>query len=278
MDLETYELVTLPGGEVSIRSLRHGEVMHVGSGPRSEALALHIGPQRLAERALAFAAAGEPFVVWDVGLGAAANALVALEALRDAGATAELHSFEVSTALLAFALEHAGALGYLVGWEREVAALLQKGGGEVAPGLRWWLHRGDFAETLAHAPAPAAIFHDPYSPAQNPAMWSEEIFRAMRERTGPPPCLLTCYSRSTAVRVGLALAGWAVGVGEATGAKEETTLAATDAALLARPLGAEWLGRVRRSTAAAPLRGGVYQPGPISEEDWARLEQVIPLL
>ena len=69
------------------------------------------------------------------------------------------------------------------------------------------------------------------------------------------------------------LAGWYVGRGVATGGKEETTLAATGRELLNQPLGAEWLSRVRSSTNAAPLRGGVPGPvrGPISPEDYDRL-------
>jgi hypothetical protein len=70
--------------------------------------------------------------------------------------------------------------------------------------------------------------------------------------------------------VTLALAGFHVGQGTATGAKDQTTVAATCRELLAAPLGDEWLGRVRRSTRAAPLREDA-QPGPISDADFAAL-------
>ncbi len=257
-------------------------------------MALHVGQQRLETR-LREAAAGAAvaadgpgasgeFVIWDVGLGPAGNAVAALETLK--GLTAQmaqtggrvsvaLHSFEVSTAILEFALRHAPALGDLAGWEHAITELLATGACAPLPHVRWQLHRGPFASCLGAVPPPAAVFHDPYSPPKNPDMWSVELFHAMRARTlepGAPPCLLTCYSRSTAIRVTLALAGWFVGVGLPTGEKAETTVAASRMELLEKPLGGDWLRRVRASTNAAPLRGGVYAPGPIAAGDLERLE------
>jgi len=273
-----FELVTLKSGQRSIRSTRHGETMHVGTGPRSEALALHLEQQRIPDRVRESGGAGRPFILWDVGLGPAGNALTALELLREVNDPVQIHSFEIDTRILAFALRHSGELGYLAGWEAAVETLMARGVAHPLPHVRWELHLGDYAERLADAPPPNAIFHDPYSPAKNPAMWSVETFEAARRRTlapGAPPCLLTNYTRSTAVRVTLALAGWFVGIGAPTGEKTETTVAATHVELLERPLGRDWLKRVRASANAAPLRGGayaLYAPGQILPADLERLE------
>ncbi len=274
-----FEIVTLKSGERSIRSLRHGETMHVGTGPRSEALALHIEQQHLVRRAQEKASGSQPFAIWDVGLGPAGNALTALESLRGVKVPVEIHSFEISTAILSFALLHAPELGYLAGWEEAVGELLKKNTATPLPHVRWHLHLGDFLESVRSAfiPPPASVFHDPYSPAKNPEMWSLETFRLMRERTaeaGAPPCLLTNYTRSTAIRVTLALAGWFVGTGVPTGDKTETTIAASRLDLLDRPLDRDWLRRVRGSTNAAPFRDGVYAPGPISTADLETLESL----
>ena len=43
-----------------------------------------------------------------------------------------------------------------------------------------------------------------------------------------------------------------MGVGDASGPKQETTAAATRPSLLARPLDARWLARVERSSAPFP--------------------------
>jgi len=246
--------------------------MHIGSGPSTEAAELHVRQQRIVERAQAHALGGTPFVLWDVGLGPAGNALTTLEALRGITAPVEIHSFEIATEILEFALQHAEALGYLAGWEPAVRELLEKAETQPLPHVRWQLHRGDYLAQMSHAPPPAAIFHDPYSPARNPGMWSLEVFHAARERAGEGACLLTNYTRSTAVRVTLALAGWNVGYGVPTGDKDQTTIAATRRDLLERPLDRAWLRRVRASTNAAPFRGGLYTPGPISDEDFAILE------
>lgn len=266
-----FELVQLKSGQRSVRCLTHGETMHVGTGPSTEAAELHIQQQRIAERAQARAGSGKPLVIWDVGLGPAGNALAALDALRGITAPVELHSFEISTEVLEFALGHAGALGYMAGWEPALQALLAQGHSEPLPHVRWRLHRGDYLARLCQAPPPDAIFHDPYSPARNPGMWSLEVFRAARERVGEGECFLTNYTRSTAIRVTLALAGWWVGYGVPTGDKDQTTIAASRAGLLNRPLDRDWLRRVRASTNAAPFRGGQYAPGPISDADYATL-------
>jgi len=236
-----------------------------------EAVALHVRQQRLVERA---AAQHGTFVIWDVGLGAAANAIAALEALTKrvgAGADIEIHSFDVTDAALRFALTHAVDLGYLVPHVAAVETLLVKGESEEA-NIRWKFHPGDFHETMFAAPAPHAVLYDPYSPQSNPDMWTLDHFTRLRARlSSDRPCLLTNYTRSTAVRVTLLLAGFFVGHGHATGEKDQTTIATNDPAMLEAPLDAAWLKRVHRSTNSAPLHPGRAGWEPISPEDWARL-------
>ena len=78
---ESFELVPLAGGLNSLRSLANGQTFHPVVGPQKEAETVHVAGTRLVERANALFAKGE-FVVWDVGLGAAANALAAVAALQ----------------------------------------------------------------------------------------------------------------------------------------------------------------------------------------------------
>jgi len=253
--------------------MAHGETMHIGTDPRTEAMELHVGQQRLAERVAAGTDAN-PFVVWDIGLGPAGNALAAMEALKENTHPVEIHSFEIDTEVLEFALKHADALSYLKGWERVVGQFLAEGEAQPTPLIRWRLHRGDFSRSRPEAPAPSAIFFDPYSPARNAEMWSMETFQMIHDVAsgeGVPDCMMTNYTRSTSVRVTMLLAGWFVGTGVPTGEKEETTIAANRPGLLEKPLDHAWLSRVRSSTNAAPLQGRNYDRGPISPEDYARL-------
>lgn len=248
-----FQIVTVQSGDRSVRSLEFGETFHPVIGPMAEARALHVRGQRLVERA---AATAGDFIVWDVGLGAAANAVAVLESCADR--CVEIHSFDRTNAPLTFALQHADDLEYLVPFRAEIGALLATGfarAGEVA----WHFHAGDFSETMRRAdiPAPHAVLYDPYSPGTNADMWTLEHFAGLHARLDPArPCLLTNYTRSTAVRVTLLLAGFFVGCGHATGEKDQTTIAANAPGLLEEPLPVEWLERVARSTRGAPLRFG----------------------
>jgi len=207
-------------------------------------------------------------------LGAAANAVAVLEAFAgQPAARVELHSFDHTTAPLAFALQHAEALGYLAPHAAAIGRLLERGVWEACGGsVQWRFHPGDFRTTMDAVPAPHAILYDPYSPASNPELWTLEQFTALHRCLDPArPCLLTNYTRSTAVRVTLLLAGFFVGRGHATGEKDQTTIAANRFDLLTELLDRRWLGRVRRSTRSAPLRDDRGLPLSISEHDWTRL-------
>ncbi|HEX8296930.1 MAG TPA: MnmC family methyltransferase [Chthoniobacteraceae bacterium] len=271
MRAESFELVTVASGAQSVRSREYGETFHPVVGPMAEARGLHVRQQRLVERARA--TSGE-FVIWDVGLGAGANSVAVLEAFAgvDRGAKIALHSFDQSTAPLAFALAHAEELGYVAPFAEAFQDLLETGSAAAGP-VKWQLHPGDFRQSLhlPEIPAPHAILYDPYSPATNPELWTLEHFAALFSRLDPArECLLTNYTRSTAARVTLLLARFSVGLGHATGEKDQTTIASNSLPLLEEPLDCSWLQRVRRSTQSAPFRNHP-QPGPITAEDLAAL-------
>ena len=280
---ETFELVPLAGGVHSLRSRTNGQTFHPVVGPVVEAERLHVGGTRLVGRANALALRNEDPLVWDVGLGAAANALAAVRALAagyEGEAPVHLYSFDRSFAALEFALANAQALQYPLGHEATLRALLERGAASVRlkhSFLTWQMCLADFQTVLTDDPSshsPHAVFYDPYSPTVNPEMWKLELFTALRARLDDNrPCLLTNYTRSTAVRVTLLLAGFHVGVGPSTGEKDETTLATNAPTLLERPLTRDWLEKkVYASTNAAPLRAGAAdERGPIREEDFARL-------
>ena len=267
--MNEFEIVTVASGARSLRSREHGETFHPVVGPMTEARGLHVEQQRLVERARA---TNGKFVIWDVGLGAAANAVAVIEAFCgfDGRARIELHSFDETTAPLAFALTHAESLGYVPPHRHAIEQLLDQGT-TTDGAVRWRLHCADFRALGSEAPAPHAMLYDPYSPRANPDLWTLEHFTSLASRLDPARgCLWSNYTRSTAVRVTLLLAGFFVGRGAATGEKDETTLASNHLALLTQPFDHHWLGRVRRSTASAPLRFG-GNAGPISAEDFARL-------
>jgi len=288
---DDYELVALANGQKTLFSARYGEKMHPGLGPAAEAEVLYVRPLRLRERLPA--QPGE-FTVWDVGLGGAANAVALLRATRDFPGELRLISFDNTVEPLEFACRHADALGYAAGYEPELAELARArrvvfDNGRIK--VRWEFVLGDFPAVVATGlrpggageglrtleaasagpgtalalPPPDAIFYDAFSPAKNPAMWTlphfENLFRALDSAR---PCALTTYTRSTLIRATLLLAGFHVGVGHATGLKEETTVAANVPGLITEPLGPRWLERAMRSDSAEPLRQPVYVRQPLA--------------
>lgn len=231
--------------------------MHPGAGPRVEAETIYVAPSRLAAR---LREGGDPLVLFDVGLGAATNAITAWQVSEAQPVSArqlEIVSFEHDLDALKLALrpENAAALGLTedgANAHAAASALLAAGRHET-PRTRWRLCLGDFPALLAEVPSGSVdvLFWDLFSPRTAPALWTVAMFTALR-RVCREGATLHTYSASTPTRSGLLLGGFAVGVGDPTGEHDETTIAATRVADLARPLGAQWLGRLARSSMPLP--------------------------
>jgi tRNA U34 5-methylaminomethyl-2-thiouridine-forming methyltransferase MnmC len=273
-----YKLVQLASGVYSVHSVAHRETFHPVVGPVAEAEALYVRQLQLTERLQGHQ--GE-FVLWDVGLGAAANVLTVLRAAEQIPCSIRVLSFDHTLEPLQFALQHSSALGYLAGYEQPIEDLLRDSHTTFSKGslhVKWEVHLGDFPTLLTEPstqrlPKPHVIMFDAFSPAKNPAMWTLPVFVNLFGLLNPDrPCALPTYSRSTMLRVTLLLAGFFVGVGHATGEKDETTIAANALPLVSEPLGLPWLRRVSRSTSAEPMREPLYRQAPLSSETFARLQ------
>ncbi len=269
MSNSLFEIVQLKSGVNSLKLIANNETFHPGIGPIAEANILHVLQHRFSERA----SVDKTFILWDVGLGAAANAIAAIDAFKELGRPLQLHSFDRSLDALVFALAHPKELGYPTPYKHELEALIADGFVRVTEYITWHLHLGDFGETMTgDLPSPHSIFYDPYSPRGNVDMWNLEHFSRLKACLDPSrPCLMSNYSRSTYVRVTWLLAGFFVGTGTAIGEKEETSLAATHLSELLTPLPKTWLNRVKISHSSAPLRGSIYALGPIEADDYAAL-------
>ena len=273
-----YELVELANGSHTLRSVAEGETFHPVVGPIAEAEALYVSQLKIPERV---AGQGGPFVIWDIGLGAAANVLTLLRHTSAIPGERIVISFDHTLQALRFALEHREVLGYFKGFESAVQSILDQGKATFEherQQVTWQFIKGDFPSCVRDAnssswPKPHAILFDAYSPAKNPEMWTQPLFtQIFRLLDAGRPCALPTYSRSTLLRVSLLLAGFFVGAGGATGEKEETTIAANTLELLDRPLGQDWLARARRSTSAEPLWEPIYRQEPLRATTWERLQ------
>ena len=263
-----YEVVT--GAEhASIRDRRSGERMHPVQNPMHEAQELYVKQSRVLDRLRLPLA--DPLVIWDVGLGAAYNAMAVLNAVQGESAGAltrrlQLVSFENDLDSLRLALAHPRWFPHL--HHAAPQALLRDGSWVSASGeLEWRLMEGDFAVLSHQAPSADLIFYDPFSLKADRELWTLSAFRRLLPQCAAHGAELLTYSYSTSVRAALLAAGFYVAKGAATGAKAETTIALTPAAAASchqrELLGSAWLAKWQRSDAQVP-------PGECeaSNQDW----------
>ncbi len=166
-------------------------------------------------------------------------------------------SFDHDLAPLKLALQPAHAESFGLAPSNAAAhaaaqALLSEGRYET-PRTSWRLVFGDLLDSLAGQPAASGdiVYWDMYSREVSPALWTVSTFRSLWRACRAHATMHT-YSAATSTRSGLLLAGFAVGIGDRTGDKESTTIAAMDHHDLAAPLDARWLTRLERSSAAFP--------------------------
>jgi queuine tRNA-ribosyltransferase len=263
--LGDYELHRSAHGFYSVRQISSGEIMHSVSAPNEEANKLYIDQPALAARLIKSNDAADELVIWDVGLGAAANAMAAINCFercyRDHGADnlrpMRLVSFERDLDPLMLAAKYPECLPHLR--HRAPSKILSEGIWQHASKrLHWELLKGDFRDFIDSAPTPELIFYDPFSYKTDGELWTGEIFARIFARCSAQATELYTYSASTAVRAALLSAGFFVAQGVGTGPKTETTIAFNRAESVAQHplppnlLGQRWLARWRRSDAKFP--------------------------
>jgi len=254
--LGMFEVAVGVNGSGAVRHIASGESMHAVSDPFAEAQTLYVDQPGLVDQVHGSA---EPLVIWDVGLGAATNAMACvlrLEALGGFERQVRIISFERDLDPLRLATSYPYLFEHVK--HRAPHALLRLGewSSSSVP-LTWELYRGEFLDRLSDAPIPDIIWYDPFSYKVDSPLWSLDAFNAVLARTSGKPTRLYTYSASTAVRATMLVAGWFVGRGVETGMKSETTTAFNPAAvkqgLASNLLDSTWLGRWGRSDAKQPL-------------------------
>ncbi len=261
-----YELHRSLQGFYSVRQISSGEIMHSVTAPSEEANKLYIEQSALTTRLMKREGAADELVIWDVGLGAAANAMAAVHCFEkcyqensgDGLRPVCLISFERDVNPLILAAKHSASLPHMR--HGAPSKILTQGSWQHTSGLlNWQLLKGDFRDFIETAALPDLIFYDPFSYKTDAELWTGEIFARIFARCAAKPAELYTYSASTAVRVALLSADFFVAQGVGIGPKTETTIAfsraesAAQHPLAPRLLDQKWLARWRRSEAKFPV-------------------------
>jgi queuine tRNA-ribosyltransferase len=241
-----------------IRQVSSDERMHPVEDPREEARKLYVESSGLLSR-IESASEDEPLCIWDVGLGAATNAMAAIRAWEQSPrARLTIISFERDLDPMRLATDHPFAFPHV---KHAGPYLLLEQGKYVSKcgRLEWRLVQGDFATACADEPTrPDFVFYDPFSAKTDDApLWSPEFFERLHGLWAGKPAIIVSYSNSTAVRATWLAAGFYVASGAPSARRRDTSLILTPASAATLPegtplLGRAWLDRWERSSAPAP--------------------------
>jgi queuine tRNA-ribosyltransferase len=253
--LGTYEVIQQKAGFHSIHDKASGETMHSVIDPLIESKLLYVDQSDL--RYHLSKDDRDPLVVWDVGLGAATNAMAAvreIESLRkEIGVKRDVHifSFENDLDSIRLALKNPSLFSHIQ--HSAPSSIVRTGFWEnSASGIQWQLIIGDFAVNCEKAPSPDIIYYDMFSLRFNARLWSMQLFKKIFDLCGGKNARLITYTVSTRTRAALLAAGFSVCYGTGSGPKAETTIAFTsfdEARTHPKPIGKEWLAKWQRSTA-----------------------------
>ena len=259
MRLGDYEVHKAWEGFASIRQISSGEIMHSRTDPMEEARQLYVEQSHLGERLRDESGMSEPLIIWDVGLGGAANAMAAIECYEKVAGARPLGivSFENDLDSLRLAVARIEDFPYLRA-EPANAILAGAEWQSADRRLSWKLFSGDLLETMSHAPPPDLIFYDMFSTKTSAPLWTLSTFRHLFDACAGRAVELFTYTCSTANRAALLAAGFFVARGRNAGEKVETTIALTPAALRCSRasrrefLSRDWLAKWNRSAAKFP--------------------------
>ena len=251
-DLGQYKVHLSESGFASIKDQSSGEIMHSVNEPDLEAQRLYTEQSDL--KTLLMNGEDKPLVLWDVGLGAAHNAMAAIrlwEKCKEKGDIRHLKiiSFENDLDSLKLALKNNHLFKHL---RHGAPHKLLKNGEWLADGCHWQLVFGDFASSFEACDRPDIVFYDPFSSKTNQTLWSLDIFKKLNEFFAETPCELFTYSASTEVRAKLLAAGFYVAKGLGTGPKSDTSIAMNLMSLNRPLLGEDWYSRWQRSHKQVP--------------------------
>lgn len=217
---KSYSYVETDDGSISVYADEYGQTMHSISGGYEEALYKHVIPSGVTTLQK------DEINVLDVGFGLGYNILALLHCCeRD----------DRFSKIKVVSLESEDTIGKLVAGIRfndekdhvyEKVKEAAQSGKYTDKKIHINILFGDARCTLKTVNNTRfdGVFHDPFSPASNPELWSVEFFSLLKEQM-EPRAVLTTYSAALQVRMAMMEAGFIIGRGPSVGGKKEGTLA-----------------------------------------------------
>lgn len=243
----SWEPLRTEDGSWTLVHREHGQACHSEAGAWTEArerYAAACGLRRLAER-------GETVRLLDVGTGLGLNLAAALEALDGTNARLEAVTLESDPSVIESALALAPGHPEAWPWVSRTRELLSLAAAR--PDQPIHHERGELTlllgngrerlGELSEGPRFDAVFLDPFSPGVESELWQPDFLARIAARMAPDAVLST-YTTSLRVRVGLASAGLNLAQGPRVGSKAAGTLASHGP--IEPPLDARTLRRVRK--------------------------------
>lgn len=216
-------IVDTADGSQTLFVPEYEQTMHTLSGAYSEAVIKHVAPSNV----LGY---DSDICVLDVGFGLGYNTLALLCKADDSGFEHKINvtALEKDRSVEKF-LSGIKVDDFLQS-KFDIIKEVYKTGGYSSKRVVVKLVLGDARASLRSVEPSSfdAVFHDPFSPAKNPELWTTEFFRLLHhamERNA----VLTTYSAAAHVRAAMVEAGFSIGKGPEMKPKREGTVAAVKA-------------------------------------------------
>ena len=220
---EIGDLLSTGDGTLTLRHPEHQESYHSKAGAGTEARHLYIEASGLRKQLTK----RQPITILDVGLGLGYNALSTIEAWQQTRQpqSVTLLSLECDASLVdaLVSSEIPWSKGWLDSWRQAAAALHRQNqtnysavfNHESGAELTWHIHLApaeqiDFLELTQQLQLRQPfdyIWQDPFSPTNNPTMWSIRWFTKLCQASSSH-CILMSYSVARSVKDNLTASGW----------------------------------------------------------------------
>ncbi len=220
METGKYRIITTDDGTPSLYSEAYNEAMHSTSGAYEEALLKHILPSRVLD------CTDDPVHVLDIGCGIGYNMIALVDRFFQSRPSSRLHitSFEKDVTYLPLMsrIKFNDSRDAIM----EMVIRAMENGEFTSPRCSIKICITDARSGIQKLPNDRfnAVFHDPYSPAKNPELWTVNFFREVR-RVAKDSAIMTTYSSAAHIRQAMLEAGLKIGRGPSVGKKKEGTIA-----------------------------------------------------